>query len=858
MNEHSAGLTDVQVLQSRKEHGANTLTPPKRDPLWKLFLEKFDDATIKILLVAAVISIVLACVEKFILHNSDASFIDSIGIFLAVALATFAGFLSELKSSHEFDLLNKVKDDIPVKTLRNGRLSEVSINDIVVNDVVQLALGDKVPADGEVFQSQGLLVDEAVMTGESVAVEKNSGDGVFRGTTISDGHGRFIVKEVGDKTRLGQIAANLGSNESEDETPLVQKLTKLAGQISTVGMVGAASIFVVMAGFALYQFDWNVINAETVTALLHSLLNAFIIAVTIIVVAVPEGLPMMVTVSLALNMMKMAKENCLVRKLVASETIGSATVICTDKTGTLTQNQMTVTWSFPEYKNEIPRQLVEAISINTTAELNLGNPTEGALLRFLHKGGHDYKDHREKYERCRELSHNSERKMSLVEVNIDGKCTAYSKGAPEKILPNCKTILVNGETKPILEYQSQIDEALKSTTEQALRVLAVAVDDTLLALIGISDPIRSEVPAAVAVCQNAGVDVKMITGDAERTARAIAKQAGIVSHDSELVLTSTQLAEMSDDELDKNIARLKVLARATPMDKLRLVKALHKQGEVVAMTGDGTNDAPALKNADVGISMGITGTEVAKEASDIVLVNDNFTSIKTGIWWGRTLYQNIQKFLVFQLTVNFVAMACALIGPFIGVSLPLTVPQLLWINIIMDTFAALALSTDPPREIFMRRKPVPREASIITGSMLNIIGITALYQVFILGLLLFTGWFAEHKFEFYAADIRTPENVQALTVFFTAFVLLQFWNIFCCRSLRKGESVLAGLFKNKLFLFIVALIAVVQIGLVQASPYCGIGDVFRCVQLSLHQWLGIAAVTFTIVPVAWIARVLAK
>ncbi|GHT26003.1 calcium-translocating P-type ATPase, PMCA-type [Planctomycetales bacterium] len=849
------GLTDEQVLQSRKEHGANTLTPPPREPLWKLFLEKFNDATIKILLAAAVISIILACVEKFILHNADASFIDSIGIFLAVALATLAGFLSELKSSHEFDLLNKVKDDIPVKTLRNGQLTEVSINDIVVGDIVQLSLGDKVPADGSVVTSQNLLIDEAVMTGESVAVEKKSDDLVFRGTTISDGHGRFVVKEVGDATRLGQIAANLGSNASKDETPLVQKLTKLAGQISMVGMVGAALIFAAMAGFALY--DWNGwadgFTTETIAALLHSLLNAFIIAVTIIVVAVPEGLPMMVTVSLALNMMKMAKENCLIRKLVASETIGSATVICTDKTGTLTQNQMTVTWSFPEYKQELPHQLVEAISINTQADLTIGNPTECALLRFLQKSGVDFNDYREKYPRVQELSHNSERKMSLVEVEKDGKHISYSKGAPEKIVPNCKTILINGGTCPAEEYRTKIDEALKSATEQALRVLAIAVDDTLLALIGISDPIRAEVPHAVEVCHTAGVDVMMITGDAEPTARAIAKQAGIVSHDNELVLTSPQLAEMSDEELDKNIGRLKVLARATPMDKLRLVKALHKQGEVVAMTGDGTNDAPALKNADVGISMGITGTEVAKEASDIVLVDDNFKSIVTGIWWGRTLYENIQKFLVFQLTVNFVAMTCALIGPFIGVSLPLTVPQLLWINIIMDTFAALALSTDPPREIFMQRKPIQREASIITAPMLWTIGLTGIYQIAVLGLLLFTGLFAAKRFEFYT-DVREPENIEALTVFFTAFVLLQFWNIFSCRSLQRGESALAGLLKNKLFLLIVTLIAVVQIGLVQASPYLGIGDVFRTTHLSLNQWFCITAITATIIPVAWGVR----
>ncbi|GHT23388.1 calcium-translocating P-type ATPase, PMCA-type [Planctomycetales bacterium] len=849
------GLTDEQVLQSRTAHGANILTPPPKEPLWKLFLEKFDDLTIKILLVAALLSIGLACVEKFILHNPNTTFIDSIGIFLAVALATLAGFLSELKSSHEFDLLNKVKDDIPVKTLRNGQLTEVSINDLVVGDVVQLSLGDKVSADGSVITSQNLLVDEAVMTGESVAVEKKSDDLVFRGTMVADGHGRFVVKEVGDATRLGQIAAHLGDTKAQDETPLTQKLTKLAGQISIVGITGAALIFLAMGGFTLVE--WLRTPDAGILPLLHGLLNGFIIAVTIIVVAVPEGLPMMVTVSLALNMMKMAKKNCLIRKLVASETIGSATVICTDKTGTLTQNKMSVNWLFINGEtvsdgtcSAVPEQLIESISINTQADLTIGNPTECALLRFLQKSGVDFKDYREKYPRVRELSHNSERKMSLVEIDRNGVQTVYTKGAPEKILSQCQSMFINNKNEPIERYRTKIDEALKSAEEQALRVLALAVDDTLLACIGISDPIRSEVPHAVDICHTAGVDVKMITGDAEPTARAIAKQAGIVSHDNELVLTSPQLAEMSDEELDKNIGRLKVLARATPLDKLRLVKALHKQGEVVAMTGDGTNDAPALKNADVGISMGITGTEVAKEASDIVLIDDNFKSIVTGIWWGRTLYKNIQKFLVFQLTVNVVAMTCALIGPFIGVSLPLTVPQLLWINIIMDTFAALALSTDPPREIFMQRKPIPRNASIITPSMLLTIGLMGIYQIVVLGLLLFTGLFAAKRFEFYT-DVREPENIEALTVFFTAFVLLQFWNIICCRSLQRGESMFAGLFQNRLFLIIITLIAVIQIGMVQASPYFGIGEVFRTTHLSLTQWLGIAVITATILPAAW-------
>jgi Ca2+-transporting ATPase len=868
------GLTDAQVLQSRKEHGANTLTPPAREPLWKQFLEKFNDPTIKILLVAAVVSLLMTALEKWGLGHHEASFIDSIGIFLAVALATLCGFFSELKSAKEFELLNKVKDDISIKVLRNGILTEISINDIVVGDVVHLAIGDKVPADGTVFDTVWLLVDEAVMTGESAPVDKTNDDEVARGTMVTDGHGKFIVTAVGDQTRLGQIAANLGDNESESETPLVQKLSKLANQISTVGMIAAAFIFIVMSSVAFLHWtpEWTLTG---LMPLFKGILIAFIIAVTIIVVAVPEGLPMMVTVSLALNMMKMARENCLIRKLVASETIGSATVICTDKTGTLTQNRMDVVWSFPPTANS-NSLFVESVSVNTTAELtdkhDIGNPTEGALLRFLKIHGFDYKDFRNKHKRHWELSHNSERKMSLAVVDKEGMNYCYVKGAPEKILPFCSAVHIDGKERPFTEYRSKIDEEILTASDKALRLLAVAekrntpkevknLEDggyTLLALVGIEDPIRAEVPHAVDVCHLAGIDVKMITGDAKPTAVAIAKQAGIIrpqtadgSPHGDMVLTSDELQKLSDDELKTIMPRLKVLARSTPMDKLRLVKILNRCGETVAMTGDGTNDAPALKNSDVGISMGITGTEVAKEASDIVLVDDNFKSIVTGVWWGRTLYQNIQKFLVFQLTVNFVALFCALLGPMLGVPLPLTVPQLLWINIIMDSFAALALSSDPPREKSMKRKPVQRDASIITSPMLWNIGWTGLYQIAVLAILLYTGLFCEQKFQFFSNDVRDPNNIEALTMFFTAFVLFQFWNIFNCRAFQSGEGLFTGILKNKLFVIIVTLIAVVQVGLVQASPYLGIGEVFRTQRLTALEWCGLALITITIIPLGY-------
>jgi len=919
------GLTDEQVHQSRQLHGANTLTPPPRDPLWKLFLEKFEDPTIRILLLAAGVSILIAVLEKFVVQHPDATFIDSIGIILAILVATLAGFLSELKSAKEFELLNKVKEDILIKVLRNGEIHEVSINDLVVGDVVQLHLGDKIPADGAVTESFGLLIDQAVMTGESVPVEKTAFDHhlagtpaagvpaqlesdaneVYRGTMVSDGRGQFVVTQVGDRTRLGQIAANLGAAAAESQTPLVQKLTKLAHLISFVGISAAILIFCVVASFACMNHWPEVWTLEEIVPLLRGLLTAFIIAVAVIVVAVPEGLPMMVTMALALNMMKMAKQNCLIRKLVASETIGSATVICSDKTGTLTQNQMTVTWVFSAGRvvgdtANLENALAEALAINSDASLNIlpdgtveniGNPTECALLRLLHDAGIDYKDLRKQYPHVWELGHNSARKMSLVAVNRvadhgEPQRVIYAKGAPERLVNCCSHIMVDGQSEPIAQHRAAIDDALVHAQDQALRVIAVTMkqtpvhdipesfqeahaerfaeycDNTLLALVGISDPIRAEVPHAVATCHGAGIDVKMITGDAKPTAIAIAKQAGILvsplapqrETTEDIVLTSEELAELSDEELTAIIPRLKVVARSTPMDKLRLVKAMHQQGEVVAMTGDGTNDAPALKYADVGVAMGITGTEVAKEASDIVLVDDNFKSIVTGVWWGRTLYQNIQRFLQFQLTVNVVALICAFFGPIFGVPLPLTVVQLLWINIIMDTFAAIALCTEPPREHFMKRKPIKREASIITASMGVTILLTALYQVAVLAALLFGGWFSTNAFDFDKAhDLRDPANIEALTVFFTAFVLFQFWNIFNSRALCWGESPFTMLFRNKAFLVIIAFIAVMQFSIVHFSDY-GFGGIFRTQALSMMQWLQLTLLTATIIPAAWVIR----
>lgn len=965
----SVGLSHHQVEQMRQKYGRNVLSPPLRDPWWKQFIQKFDDPTIKILLGAAAISLIMTAVSMYILKH-DASFIDSVGIFIAVALATVVGFLSELKSAKEFELLNDVKEAIDIKVIRDGDMHTIPISDIVVGEIVRLDMGDKIPADGVILGSLHLAIDESLLTGESMPAEKasigetiaveNAGDEVrvSRGTMVVDGHGICVVTAVGDSTKMGEIARALAEKQdgddesSEDETPLKQKLSVLAKQISVAGVSAATLIFttmainaslksqlmaelwqqrivfsivtiisiilgillmkkvirpffasmdmeltstklqalmvipMVVASFVLASGIWGALTQPVMAIdLLNSLLLAFVVAVTIIVVAVPEGLPMMVTVSLALNMMKMAKENCLVRKLIASETIGSATVICTDKTGTLTQNKMQPVWFHIGMKVlqdkdvksifDTPdgNRIIRNIAINSEAQLEkkeerhvgVGNPTECALLMLLQERGISYQDLRNLHPKSWQVDYNSDRKMSVAVVEEHGKVSCYMKGAPERILESCTHVSINGKLEPIEKHRGTILTALRSASEQSLRVIAFGekalngeachngdVQNCIscglrvfIGMVGIADPLREEVPGAVDTCRQAGIDVKMITGDAVSTAKAIALQAGILKL-GELVMTSDEFHKVSDTELPKVVNNLKVLARSTPMDKLRLVNALHRRGEVVAMTGDGTNDAPALKAADVGLSMGKSGTEVAKEASDIVLVDDNFKSIVTGVWWGRTLYQNIQRFLQFQLSVNVVALVSALIGPFLGVPLPLTVTQLLWINIIMDTFAALALSTDPPRPKTMMQKPISRDTHIITPAMIVTILICSFYQVTILYLFLLNGWLAPGK---------ETTSLESLTVFFTIFVMFQFWHKFNCRALRHDDSPFQLLHKNKMFLIIVIAITVVQIIMVQIGG--PIGKIFRTIPLHLDQWLWILGLTATILPVSWLSRQIA-
>ena len=981
------GLLSSQVGAMRQKYGHNKLTPPTKSPWWKDLLSGFQDPTIRILLIAALISLVVTAIERTVFRNNNAGFFDSLGIFIAIGLATTIAFFSERKSGRAFELLNKIRNDIPIKVFRDNQIDSISISDIVVGDLVKIDAGDKIPADGILVASRGIQVDCSMLTGESMPVKRevyredetideirnrinlDHPSFLARGTTVIEGGGLMVVLWVGDQTQMGKIARELEEQKnSEAETPLVQKLSRLANQISLAGIIGALVIFGVMTvedliqtpllgflrekkaisillvvvtlgvgilteKFLLRRFFVRLgvktrlflVRVATLIpiflglltigislvgmaasseqdfysiALLRETLMAFVVAVTIIVVAVPEGLPMMVTMSLALNMRKMSRQNCLVRRLVASETIGSATVICTDKTGTLTENRMKVGILFLDGREYRPSEfdrlqrssawerLSVGIALNTRAMLHfnsehenqhnevvgIGNVTESALLNFLYCRGIDYRTIQNDWNLIFELEHNSQRKMSLTAGRMGDEPYQFIKGAPEKILRCCSTIFSNEVEIPLDRQRDELEAFLLDASRSAYRVLAFAEkreptndfgnrktedewleqsDFRLIALVGLSDPIRPEAALSVRQCQNAHIDVKMITGDSPATAKAIANSVGIPTEEQGAVLTSAEFNQIPDNKLLSVVPKIHVLARATPFDKLKLVKALHRRGEVVAMTGDGINDAPALKSADVGISMGKTGTELAKDASDIVLLDDNFKSIVTGVLWGRTLFQNIRRFVQFQLSVNASALLCALVGPLVHVPLPLTVTQLLWINIIMDTFAALALSTEPPRPLTLNEKPIPRSASIITGTMGLTILSSGIYQTIILFLALFGGWFVDHS-HCYNPSISVfdpeyvTENRQALTVFFTIFVMFQVWHAFNCRALRSDESGFRLITGNPTFILIITVIAVVQIAMVQIPM---IGNFFRTEPLNLRQWISILLLTSTIIPV---------
>ena len=843
------GLTDEQVRQSREQHGKNVLTPPQRTSLWKLYLDKYRDPIIQILLVAAFVSLILAFIEK--------NFMETIGIFVAVFLATTVGFYFERDAAKKFNLLTALSEEQPVKVRRNDKVMEIPRHDVVVGDVVLVEVGDEVPADGELIVCNDLQINESALTGEPVAEKslEGGGDGAYprnvilRSTMVMNGRGEFVVTAVGDATEIGKVAKK-STEQTSVETPLHMQLDKLAKMISKVGsVVSVAAFFIFLIHDILTNPAWG---GKDYFYMAEIVLKYFMMAVTLIVMAVPEGLPMAITLSLALNMRRMLKSNNLVRKLHACETMGAVTVICTDKTGTLTQNKMQV--SALELKQGDEALLDTAIALNSTAELNdgkpIGNPTESALLLWLDAQGKDYEELRKQVNVLKQLPFSTERKMMATLAEVDGETYLFVKGAPEIVMKKC-----------IIEdrMQKQTAEELDEWQHKAMRTLAFAYkkietsimrtsrtstaevvalldanDLQLQAIAAITDPIRPDVPAAVQECRHAGIEVKVVTGDTAATALEIGKQIGVFEDEPENIgadgsltsldqqmITGEQWEALSDEEAYERAKDIRVMSRARPTDKQRLVAMLQKRGEVVAVTGDGTNDAPALHYAHVGLSLG-SGTSVAKEASDMTLLDDSFKSIANAVMWGRSLYRNLQRFLFFQLVVNVAALLLVLGGSVIGTEMPLTVTQILWVNLIMDTFAALALASLPPSHEVMKDKPRKASDFIINKS----IG----FGILFCGIVFFLVMFA--LLVYCERRGKGGVDVHELTMFFTTFVMIQFWNLFNAKALMSHHTAFRHFLKDKGMILVLVLVLVGQWIIVTFG-----GEMFRTTPLSLHEWL---------------------
>ena len=878
-NHRFSGLTNAQVLQSRAKHGANILTPPAKDPLWKQYLEKFKDPLIVILIIAGMMSVGISCYECFGLHASPTVFFEPVGIFVAILLATGLAFIFEQKADKEFSILNQVNDDEPVEAIRNGNAVKIAKKDVVVGDILIIETGQEIPADAELLDSVALQIDESTLTGEPVCSKSADAkdfdqeatfptNHVMRGTKVMEGHGICRVFAVGDKTENGKVfeAAQIDDNV---KTPLDEQLEGL-GNLITHLSYGFAAAIIVAKLLVFFQwapvawtllipvglFFWLVIHkfqnwsptacvttivlffavfigsvlaihellspGQDVSHLLAYALQTIMIAVTLIVVAVPEGLPMAVTLSLAYSMRRMLKTNNLVRKMHACETMGATTVICTDKTGTLTQNLMQVSETqFYGLQNntlggdEMSQIITEGIAVNSTAQLSnsnsgktevLGNPTEGALLIWLKENGTDYLDVRQRVKRLDEIPFSTERKyMATLSKSATGQTVLYVKGAPEIVFDLCRQTC--GQVT-----KEQVDKQLKDYQDKAMRTLGFAyqtveqTDDviqngvlkanrlTFLGIAAISDPVRSDVPPAVRECVDAGISVKIVTGDTVGTAKEIGRQIGLWNDSTDTeknIITGSEFAKLADEQLQQRVLDLKIIARARPMDKKRLVEALQARNQVVAVTGDGTNDAPALHAAHVGLSMG-DGTSVAKEASDITIIDNSFSSIGRAVMWGRSLYQNIQRFLLFQLTVNVAACFIVLAGAFMGTESPLTVTQMLWVNLIMDTFGAMALSSLPPTAQVMKDKPRDRNAFILNRSMMsNMLGVGGFCFILLLGFLYVFQHADIHSMsDLTNASLGVKDTVTPYeqTLLFSIFVWTHFWYMFNARAYKTGGS----------------------------------------------------------------------
>ena len=857
------GLTDEQVKQSREQHGRNVLTPPHRTSLWKLYLDKYRDPIIQILLVAAFVSLILAFIE----HN----FMETIGIFVAVFLATTVGFYFERDAAKKFNVLTALSEEQPVKVRRGGKVMQIPRHDIVVGDVVLIEVGDEVPADGELLVSTDLQINESTLTGEPIT-EKNTeggGDGAYprnvilRSTMVMNGRGEFVVTAVGDATEIGKVAQK-STEQTSVKTPLYVQLDKLASIISKVGSVVSVAAFVI---FLVHDILTNPAwGGKDYFYMAEIVLDYFMMAVTLIVMAVPEGLPMAITLSLALNMRRMLKSNNLVRKLHACETMGAVTVICTDKTGTLTQNQMQVDELLPKDDNQ--HLLDVAIAINSTAELDedkaIGNPTESALLLWLKSQDKDYRELRLQAKVLKQQPFSTEKKYMATIAEVDGKKYLLVKGAPEIVLDLCEMEerYRNQALRELDEWQHKamrtlafayrrIDrgEAASEKSIPTIGQLLSAKDFTLQALVAITDPIRKDVPAAVKECRHAGIEVKVVTGDTAATAMEIGKQIGVFEDEAENIgadgdmtsldqqmITGEQWEALSDEEAYKRAKDIRVMSRARPTDKQRLVAMLQKHGEVVAVTGDGTNDAPALHYAHVGLSLG-SGTSVAKEASDMTLLDDSFKSIANAVMWGRSLYRNLQRFLFFQLVVNVTALLLVLGGSIIGTEMPLTMTQILWVNLIMDTFAALALASLPPSHEVMNDKPRKATDFIINKGMA--------FGILFCGITFFIVMFA--MLIYCERRGKGGVDVHELTVFFTTFVMIQFWNLFNAKSLGSNRTAFRHFLKDKGMILVLALVLVGQWLIVTFG-----GEMFRTVPLSLTEWLVIIGATSIIL---WVGEI---
>ena len=843
------GLTDEQVKQSREQHGKNVLTPPQRTSLWKLYLDKYRDPIIQILLVAAFVSLILAFIEK--------NFMETIGIFVAVFLATTVGFYFERDAAKKFNLLTALSEEQPVKVRRNGKVMEIPRHDVVVGDVVLVEVGDEVPADGELIVCNDLQMNESTLTGEPVTEKslEGGGDGAYprnvilRSTMVMNGRGEFVVTAVGDATEIGKVAKK-STEQTSVETPLHMQLDKLAKMISKVGsVVSVAAFFIFLIHDILTNPAWG---GKDYFYMAEIVLKYFMMAVTLIVMAVPEGLPMAITLSLALNMRRMLKSNNLVRKLHACETMGAVTVICTDKTGTLTQNKMQV--SALELKQGDEALLDTAIALNSTAELNdgkpIGNPTESALLLWLDAQGKDYEELRKQVNVLKQLPFSTERKMMATLAEVDGETYLFVKGAPEIVMKKCiiEDRMLRQSAEELDEWQhkamrtlafayKKIEASIMRTSRTSTAEVVALLDANdlqLQAIAAIADPIRPDVPAAVQECRHAGIEVKVVTGDTAATALEIGKQIGVFEDEPENIgadgsltsldqqmITGEQWEALSDEEAYERAKDIRVMSRARPTDKQRLVAMLQKRGEVVAVTGDGTNDAPALHYAHVGLSLG-SGTSVAKEASDMTLLDDSFKSIANAVMWGRSLYRNLQRFLFFQLVVNVAALLLVLGGSVIGTEMPLTVTQILWVNLIMDTFAALALASLPPSHEVMKDKPRKASDFIINKS----IG----FGILFCGIVFFLVMFA--LLVYCERRGKGGVDVHELTMFFTTFVMIQFWNLFNAKALMSHHTAFRHFLKDKGMILVLVLVLVGQWIIVTFG-----GEMFRTTPLSLHEWL---------------------